>query len=1193
MTTSFSDRSSLFYFNKSIPGGDALTLGELYEKQKISGHILYIAQDNIELERLKEHLSFFTDLDILTFPEWDCMPYERSSPAKDILAERAYVLSRLASCFKEGEKAEQSPLIKKQIIKKQNTSIKELEFCQNFGKQGAKKAYIVLTTIKAITQKLPPKEVFENKYFELEINKEGNRESFIQFLSQSGYKRVSTVREVAEYAVRGEIIDVYPGYTDLPLRLDFFGDDLESIRLFDPLTQVRCKEETEIQSFTFYPAEEVLLTDSRVECFLTQYEKHFGNGSNKDPLYLNIKEGVYTPGQEHYLPLFYEKTSSLYDYCDVKTLVCSAYAENAFSDYQNQIDHIYQARKETPYHSDEERYLALPPSFLYLQKIDDILPTKTHHVVFDFFSQERQEAQDMSYKKHSILQERPSQKERLDYIISRIKESKKAILLSFKNQSALDKFETASKEQHLPRTFLEVSSYSEMKNLPKTILPYTFLELEDGFEGENLKIITQKDIWGHSKKKTKKSRFSKSESEFFVAEASSMSEGDLVVHIEYGVARYMGLTTVTVDDIGHDCLLLYYTGDDRLFVPVENSDLISKFGTSSREHPLDKLGGASWKVKKAKALEKIKETTDQIIDVAAQREIKKGIAFNVQSGLYDEFVGRFDFVETEDQERAILDVMNDLSAGKIMDRLICGDVGFGKTEVAMRAAFLVASEGKQVIIIVPTTVLAVQHFHNFQKRFQGFNVNIELLSRLVTGKKAKEIKESVANGGVDIIIGTHALLSSSVKFYNPGLLIVDEEQRFGVLQKEKIKELKHDIHVLTLTATPIPRTLQMSLSGIRDLSLITTPPINRLSVATFVLSYDSFMVREALIREYQRGGQSFFVCPKIADIIHVQEKVAKLVPELKVGVAHGKLSAKDLDDVMTKFTEKKYDILLATNIIESGIDIPNANTMIIYRSHLFGLSQLYQLRGRVGRSKNQGYCYLTYPQEYRLNKTAMKRLDIMQTLDSLGAGFTIASHDMDIRGVGNLVGEEQSGHIKEIGVELYQKMLQEALLSAKKQKEDHQELEEIQDWSPRIHIPKTVLIPEEYVRDIDVRLSLYKRFTAATSKEELESYRDELMDRFGRIPQETENLFDVIRLKMLCKKSFVEKLDIGEKGALVSFKDNTFPNAERLIKWVYQNNKTVKIRPDHKLFMLFSDATDVQNHIKDTEKLLQNLSDLI
>jgi transcription-repair coupling factor (superfamily II helicase) len=608
-------------------------------------------------------------------------------------------------------------------------------------------------------------------------------------------------------------------------------------------------------------------------------------------------------------------------------------------------------------------------------------------------------------------------------------------------------------------------------------------------------------------------------------------------------------------------LEIHYASGDKLFLPVENIELLSRFGSEGAGVELDRLGGAAWQSRKARMKNRIREIASELIKVAAERQLREAPRLTVAPGLYDEFCAGFPYEETDDQEASIAAVLNDLSAGRPMDRLICGDVGFGKTEIALRAAFIAAMNGKQVAVVVPTTLLSRQHFKTFSDRLRGYPLNVAQASRLVSPRELIAVKRRLAEGDIDIVVGTHALLGKAIKFKDLGLIVVDEEQHFGVAHKEKLKQLRAEVHVLTLTATPIPRTLQLALSGVREMSIIATPPVDRLAVRTFVSPFDPVVVREALLRERYRGGQTFYVCPRIEDIAGAKEFLDKNVPEVRVAVAHGQMPSTALEDVMSAFYDGKFDVLLSTAIVESGLDIPTANTIIVHRADMFGLAQIYQLRGRVGRAKLRAYALLTLPPKRKITPQAERRLKVLQSLDTLGAGFQLASHDLDIRGAGNLLGDEQSGHIKEVGYELYQQMLEEAVMSLKA----GISAPVADKWSPQITIGTAVLIPEDYVADLPVRLSLYRRLSEIEDDQAIEGFAAELVDRFGPLPEEVEYLLQVVAIKSLCRRANVEKIEVGPKGAVLSFRDNIFSNPDGLISYIAKHEAGARVRPDMKV----------------------------
>ena len=736
-----------------------------------------------------------------------------------------------------------------------------------------------------------------------------------------------------------------------------------------------------------------------------------------------------------------------------------------------------------------------------------------------------------------------------------------------------------------------VENRGALDALARGVVGVAVLPLERGVDMPGLATITEQDIFGE--KLVRRARKRARRADEFLTELSAISEGDYVVHMDHGIGQYDGLETLEVTGAPHDCLLVHYEGGDKLYVPVENMDVLARYGAEDSGAQLDRLGGAGWQARKAKVRERIKEIADKLLAVAAERELSEGETIPTETGHYAEFAARFPWDETEDQLRAIDDVLADLQSGRPMDRLVCGDVGFGKTEVAIRAAYNAVMAGHQVAVVVPTTLLARQHYETFRQRFAGQPVKIGRLSRLVPQKEASATRKALTTGEMDIVVGTHALLGKTVRFANLGLLVVDEEQHFGVAQKERLKELRANVHILTLTATPIPRTLQMALAGVRDMSLIATPPVDRLAVRTFVLPFDPVVLREAMQREIFRGGQIFYVCPRIRDLAQVEETVRELLPDARLALAHGQMAPADLEEVMTRFYDGEFQVLISTNIIESGLDIPSVNTIIIHRADMFGLAQLYQLRGRVGRSKTRAYAYLTVPSDKLLTKTAQKRLEVMQTLDTLGAGFSLASHDMDIRGAGNLLGEEQSGHVKEVGIELYQHMLEEAVATARDRSGQGRADTDgaPTDWTPQITIGMPVMIPETYVPDLAARLGLYRRSAALVDREEIDAFAAELTDRFGPVPDEVQNLLDIIGIKQLCRRTNVAKVDAGPKGAVLTFHNDHFEDPAGLVTLIAQEAGTMKLRPDHKL-VYRRNWTDPAARVKGIKYLMRKLAEL-
>ena len=1113
-------------------GADALVLAEL-ARTTGGRDILHIARDGQRLERLQDGLRFFSpEREVLVFPAWDCLPYDRLSPHPDIVAERLETLSRLAALRKPG-----SP------------------------------GRIILASVGAALQRVPPRSLYAEAATILRKGQTVDVAWLIKFLGENGYGRAETVMEPGEFAVRGGLFDLFPPGTSEPLRLDLFGDTLETIRSFDPMSQLSTGNRDEV---VLLPVSEVLLTPDSIARFRGGYRELFGSVAGDDVLYEAVSAGQRHVGVEHWLPLFHERLETLLDYCPEAVVTADHETKEAFQARHELIADYYDARQKTGAKggmSGGADYKPVPPERLYLKPSEWERLLDGHAAVqfttFDAMPG-TSNAIDLGGRRHEgFAQARTAQGVNLfDQVAKHVKAANAAgrrVVIAGYTEGSSNRLQHLLQE-HGATTPVPVADYAMVQGLPPGALGLAVWSLEHGFVLEGLEVIGEEDILGDRLSRPAKKR---RPSERFIAEAAALSDGDLVVHREHGVGRYEGLVTLEIQNARHDCLRLTYEGGDKLFVPVENIDVLSRYGSSEEGAILDRLGGVAWQSRKAKLKQRIADMADRLIQIAAERAVRRGETLSPPEGLYDEFCARFPYTETDDQLQAISDVIEDLSSGKPMDRLICGDVGFGKTEVALRAAFVAALSGKQVAVIGPTTLLARQHHRNFVERFQGMPVRIGRLSRLVGAKEAKATKEALKDGTLDIVVGTHALLAKSIEFKDLGLLIVDEEQHFGVGHKERLKELRADVHVLTLTATPIPRTLQLALTGVRDMSLIATPPVDRLAVRTFVTPFDGVTIREALLREQFRGGQSFYVCPRIEDLATVSAELRELVPEIRMAMAHGRLPPTQIENTMQEFVEGKFDVLLATNIVESGLDIRNANTMIIHRADMFGLAQLYQLRGRIGRGKTRAYAYLTVPPGRALNEAAAKRLEVMQTLDTLGAGFQLASHDLDIRGAGNLLGEEQSGHIREVGIELYQQLLEEAVAAARGRSQEAERAE----WSPQLNLGIPVLIPEEYVPDLSVRMGLYRRLGGLTTQAEIDSFAAELVDRFGRTPVEAEFLLNTVALKLLCRAAGVEKIDAGEKALVFSFHDNKFAKPERLIGWIQKNAPLVKLRPDHRVIV--------------------------
>ncbi len=1145
-------------------GFDAQIL--LAEINKSDLPLVHVARDDKRMAAMRAALRFFApDMPVINFPAWDCLPYDRVSPNADISAQRMATLAGLAHAMPA--------------------------------------RFVLLTTINAATQRVPARATLRDAAFSARVGDRIDEPALRAFLVRMGFVQSPTVTEPGDYAVRGGIIDIYPPGDLGPVRLDLFGDTLDGARRFDPATQ-RTTEKLDLIELA--PVSEVILDDAAITRFRQNYRIEFGAAGSDDPLYEAVSAGRKHQGAEHWLPFFHDRLETLFDYLPGATITLDDQVTATRLARWDSIADQYETRRLAMAHRSkmDSVYKPSPPEGLYLndtawdvamdgRRVIDLkpLPQPTGPGVLDMggrigrnFAPERQQE---SISLFGAL---------ADHIKAKLQQG--PVLIASYSEGARERLTGLIEDEGLA----EAIPVPDATRVGKRGLHLAVWALEHGFEAPwqtakaqgdaRLTVISEQDVLGDRLIRAPKRR---RRAENFLTEAQSLSPGDLVVHVDHGIGRYHGMEVITAAGAAHECLVLEYAENSKLYLPVENIELLSRYG--HEEGLLDKLGGGAWQSKKAKLKERIREMADKLIRIAAERALRRAPVLEPPPGMWDAFSARFPYTETDDQQRAIEDVIEDLTSGKPMDRLICGDVGFGKTEVAMRAAFVAAMSGVQVAVIAPTTLLARQHYKSFAERFRGFPINVHPLSRFVSAKNAALTRDGMAKGSVDIVIGTHALLAKGIRFHNLGLLVIDEEQHFGVSHKERLKALRTDIHVLTLTATPIPRTLQLSLTGVRDLSIIGTPPVDRLAIRTYVSEFDTVTLREALLREHYRGGQSFYVVPRIADLPEIEAFLREQLPELTYVVAHGQMAAGELDDRMNAFYDGKFDVLLATTIVESGLDIPTANTMIIHRADMFGLAQLYQIRGRVGRSKTRAYAYLTTKPRAKLTATAEKRLRVLGSLDTLGAGFTLASQDLDIRGAGNLLGEEQSGQMRDVGFELYQSMLEDAI--AKIRAGEMEGLAETDgQWAPQINLGVPVLIPEAYVPDLDVRLGLYRRLSELSTKVELEGFAAELIDRFGKLPKEVNTLLLVVRIKAMCKRAGIAKLDGGPKGATIQFHNDKFVSPEGLVTFIQDQRGLAKVK-DNKIVVrrdwksdvdkikgAFAIARDLAEHVIAKEKAL-------
>ena len=1140
-----------------VPEGyDAFVVAELTRALAHAGEeraatLVFAARDSLRAQSFIDALSFAApEIEALYLPSWDCQPYDRVSPNAGVSAERMTSLARLAR-----------------------------------SRGALTRPRVLVGSVSALTQRVPPLSYLAAAAFSAAPGNTVRMDELALWLESNGYSRASTVRDVGDYATRGGILDLYPPGAPSPIRLDFFGDALESIRAFDPETQ---RSTGPMRALDLVPMSEAQLTTESIRRFRQSYAAEFGAPTRDDEIYAAVSEGRRAIGLEHWLPLLYDQLDTLFDYVGNAPFVLDARAEDAISQRIAQIADAYAARRAA-YAQDPDKadYKPLPPDRLYLAEDEwkarlEAAPSArltpfesaagAAHVIDCCGKVGRNFAPERQDENANVFDAAVAH-------IRGLRERGLSVIVAGWTDGSRERLSHVLAEHGLKSLEL-VSSFHQAKAARPGALPLAVIALEQGFEAPGFAIVGEQDILGDRLvRKSKRRR----RAQDVIAEASALSAGDLVVHIDHGVGRFVGLQTIEAAGAPHDCLEIHYAGGDRLFLPVENLELLSRYGSETGE--LDRLGGAGWQSRKARLKKRVREMAAELIRVAAQRMMHSAPRLIPPEGLYDEFCARFPYEETPDQMAAIEATLDDLAAGRPMDRLVCGDVGFGKTEVALRAAFCAAINGKQTAIIAPTTLLARQHARVFRERFAGLPVRVGHLSRIVAAAQQRDTKKGVEDGGVDIVVGTHAVLGKTLKFRDLGLVVIDEEQHFGVAHKERLKDLRTEVHMLTLSATPIPRTLQLAMTGVRDLSIIATPPVDRLAVRTFVSPFDALIVREALLRERYRGGQSFYVCPRIEDLDDAAAFLRRNAPECKFVVAHGQMAARELEDKIGAFYDGKYDVLVSTAIVESGLDIPRANTLIVHRADLFGLAQLYQLRGRVGRSKVRAYAIFTTPPKAKITPQAEKRLAILQTLDALGAGFQLASHDLDLRGAGNLLGEEQSGHIKEVGYELYQQMVREAVERLKSGGDAPAE----DMWSPTIQLGSPVTIPETYIPDLATRLALYRRLSSLEDEAEIEAMGAEIVDRFGPAPPEVSLLLSLVSVKTLCRKTNVEKLDAGPKGLTLAFRGNAFANPTGLVKWVAAQGPSAKVRPDMRL-VIAGDFESLGDRLSGTLRVMREIA---
>lgn len=1122
-----------------LQGADALAISEIAEQNQ--NLTVVVTPDTRSAVRLSRVLSELSSQNVCVFPDWETLPYDTFSPHQEIISSRLSALFHL---------------------------------------QNAKKG-IFLLPISTLMQRLCPPQYLQHNVL---LIKKGDRlviDKMRLQLEAAGYRAVEQVLEHGEYAVRGALLDLFPMGSAVPFRLDFFDDEIDSIRTFDVDTQ---RTLDEINSINLLPAHEFPTDDKGIEFFRAQFRETFGE-IRRDPehIYQQISKGTLISGIEYWQPLFFSEMATLFDYLPEQTLFVD------MENNQTQGERFYQDAKQRY----EQRKVdpmrpLLSPEKLWLN-VDKVNRRLKSYPCITFKAEKVRSSVRQKNLPVAALPEvtiQSQQKEPLGQLRQFIEHFKGNILFSVETEGRRETLlDLLSALKLKPK---QIQSLEQAKNEKFSLLVSS---LEQGFIIEQsfpVAIIGEANLLGERVQQRSRDKRKTINPDTLVRNLAELKIGQPVVHLDHGVGRYGGLVTLDTGGIKAEYLLLNYANESKLYVPVTSLHLISRYvGGSDESAPLHKLGNEAWAKSRQKAAEKIRDVAAELLDVYAQREAKKGFAFKYDREEFQQFAATFPFEETYDQEMAINAVISDMCQPKAMDRLVCGDVGFGKTEVAMRAAFLAVMNHKQVAVLVPTTLLAQQHDENFKDRFANLPVNVEVLSRFKTAKEQKQILENLAEGKVDILIGTHKLIQSDVKFSDLGLLIIDEEHRFGVGQKEKIKQLRANIDILTLTATPIPRTLNMAMNGIRDLSIISTPPARRLSIKTFVRQNDDLVVREAILREILRGGQVYYLHNDVASIENTAEKLTALVPEARVIVGHGQMRERELERVMSDFYHQRYNVLVCSTIIETGIDVPTANTIIIERADHFGLAQLHQLRGRVGRSHHQAYAYLLTPPPKMMTKDAERRLDALENLDNLGAGFILATHDLEIRGAGELLGNEQSGQIESIGFSLYMELLDAAVKALKEGREPS--LEELTQQQADIELRVPALLPDDYLGDVNMRLSFYKRIAAAESKAELDELKVELIDRFGLLPDATKNLLQIAELRLLVEPLKVVRIDAGTQGGFIEFSAKAQVNPDKFIQLIQK--EPIVYRFDGPLkFKFMKDLSDNKVRLEFVVDLLRTIA---
>ena len=1129
------------------PHGSARALLVAEAARTHPGLLVVVARDTQRAQALESALAIFAgDLPVLQFPDWETLPYDAFSPHPEIVSQRIATLYQLP---------------------------------------GVKRGVLVVP-MATLMQRIAPHSHITGSGLMLAKGQTLDLASEQRRLEASGYRHVPQVAEPGDFAVRGALLDIFPMGTPEPYRIELLDDEVDSIRSFDPETQ---RSQQQVDSVELLPAREFPLTDEAAKTFRSNLRERFPIDVRRCPLYQDMKQGVTPGGIEYYLPLFFEHTATLFDYlADDALFVLGEGASAAADQFWAQTAERYDQRAH-----DIERPV-LPPAELYLppEKLRELLNQRLRVEMVDAGHEHAIDSGTQPAPELPLNRKGEEPGSSLKHFLSSYPGRVLIAADSAGRREAL--IETLAAAGLKPQLVDDWSAFvnrrpGEHQDDQQPGFAITIAGLEQGFALTKpaLTVLTERELYGErvrQERDRRRRRGTARDPETIIRDLTELTPGAPIVHVDHGVGRYLGLISMDVGGMAGEFLTIGYAKGDKLYVPVSQLGLVSRYsGTAPELAPLHSLGGDAWERARRKAAEKVRDVAAELLAIYAQREARGGEPMTIDRQLVEEFGSTFPFEETPDQETAIEAVLDDLAAPRSMDRVICGDVGFGKTEVALRAAFATATAGKQVAVLVPTTLLAQQHYQDFADRFADWPVRVDVLSRFRSSKEASATLKRLADGQIDVIIGTHKLLQSDIKFKNLGLVIVDEEQRFGVRQKEQLKKLRAQVDLLTMTATPIPRTLNMAMSGLRDLSLIATPPAHRTAVRTFISTWDPATIREALQRELSRGGQVYFLHNEVQSIERVVRELEELVPEARIRIAHGQMPERELETVMADFHRQRFNVLVCTTIIETGIDIPTANTIIIDRADHFGLAQLHQLRGRVGRSHHRAYAYLVVPDRKSITADAQKRLEALASLEELGAGFTLATHDLEIRGAGELLGDEQSGQIQEIGFGLYTELLDRAVRALKSGKIPDFDLSSEHQTEVELHLP--ALIPDDYLGDVHARLTLYKRIASARNEEELRELQVEMIDRFGLLPEPTKQLFAVASLKLMATPLGIRKFDVGANGGRLTFREKPDVDPRAIIKLIQSQPRIYKLDGQDKLKMTL-DLPGASERIRSAQELL-------